>query len=266
MAGVKKMLQDAAGEIVRVVVAGVRVDARDDVPGAPPGIHDLDVVLKDGARIPVEVTMATDRAARELWNAVGRHRWVMPELDRSWSLVIRPHTRIAPLHRRIGSVLAKLEHCGIDRFNAPEPHDGAMKSVMDELARLGVRFALNSAPFGEPMVLVGTVGPGSWIDGSDICEAVEQEAAKPDNRRKLLAAGGGQLFVWIDHHAGNAHAALCGDISLPPEPPRLPQEVTGVWAARYVLGPDGNLGAGVVVRGDRDTGWHDVTKVVNDSR
>jgi hypothetical protein len=197
--------------------------------------------------------MATDQAARELDNAVAQQQWVMPELDRSWRLVVRAHTRIDAFHRRIGPLLAELERCGIRRFNAPEPHDGPMKRIMDELASLGVRYGRSATAFGEPCVFVGT-GVGGYVDASDIREAVEREAAKPDNGRKLLAADGGHLFVWIDHHAADAYAALCGDVSLPLHPPRLPQGITRVWAARYVLRPDGNPGAGVVLRGDPDKG------------
>jgi hypothetical protein len=42
----KELLQTATGELVRSALRGVAVDAR-DLPGAPDGMHDLDVLLSD---------------------------------------------------------------------------------------------------------------------------------------------------------------------------------------------------------------------------
>ena len=250
-----RVLERLGAEIVRSVLGGARVEERDGVPGAPPGIHDFDVIFADGSRLSVEVTTATDPSLRELWAAVGQQQWNLPHLRRSWGVVIRPDTSVGALHRDVGPLLAELERRGVDRFNAAEPND----TPGDELKDLGVRYA-NAVPGpGEPVVFVGTVGPANWFDGSDVCEAVEREAAKADNARKLLAAGGGELFVWVDPHASSAHAALAGDVSLPRRPPRLPAGITGIWAARSIVRPDGRAGAAVVLRGDPRTGWRDIT-------
>jgi hypothetical protein len=252
---VDTVLEGVAGEIVRRVLGGARVEERDGVPGASPGVHDFDIVFADGSRLAVEVTMATDAPRRELWAAVAQHRWTFPHLRRPWSLVIRPETRVGALHRAVGPLLAELERRGVDRFNAAEPHD----TPGGELKDLGVRYARAVRGPGEPVVLVGTVGPADYFDGADVCEAVEREAAKADNARKLHAAGGGELFVWVDPHASSAYAALSGDVSLPQQPPLLPAGVQGVWAARYIVRPDGRADAAVVLRGDPRTGWSDFT-------
>jgi hypothetical protein len=51
--------EEAAGKIVAGQLGGT-CEAR-DVPGAPDATHDLDVVLDDGSRVPVEVTSFGDR-------------------------------------------------------------------------------------------------------------------------------------------------------------------------------------------------------------
>jgi hypothetical protein len=43
--------------------------------------------------------------------------------------------------------------------------------------------------------VLGWVGDGNWSDADAVRIAVEGEAAKDDNRRKLAALGGGELFV-----------------------------------------------------------------------
>lgn len=251
-------LEDAAAEIVRQVLAGDQIKRRDGVPGAPPGIHDFDLEFADGSRVAVEVTTATDSPLRELWAAVSDRCWTFPGLQRSWSLVIRHDTRVDALHRAAGTLLAELERLGIYRVNAYEPDDARAT----KLATLGVRYARAVEESEQPIVFVGTVGLGDWYDGSDICEAVEREAAKTDNVRKLLAAGGGELFVWVDHHAANAHAALSGVVTLPTRSPRLPDAVTAVWAARCVLRPDRSIAAAVVLRGHPTAAWSDVTHLI----
>jgi hypothetical protein len=251
---VEGLLTEVAGEIARAVLDGALAVPR-DVLGGPPNLHDLDVVLRDGSTIPVEVTIATNPAVRQLWAAVGKQRWDIPGLRSSWSLDISPDTRINELRRALSPLLGELERRGVDRFNASEPHD----EPMSDLGRLGVRFAKAVRGLPEPMVLVGSVGPADFVDGSDICDAVEHEAAKTDNRNKLLAAGGGDLFVWVDPHAANAYAALSGTVSIPRRPPRLPDGINSVWAARYIMRPSGRPGAAAVLRGDPTAGWSDVT-------
>lgn len=252
---VDRMLERLAAEIVRTVLGGADVEERDGVPDALPGVHDFDVLFANGSHLAVEVTTATDPSLRELWAAVAEHHWTFSDLRWSWGLVIRPDTRVGVLHRAVGLLLAELEGRGVDRYNAAEPHDKPGRELTD----LGVRYAKAVPGPGEPVVLVGTVGPADWFDGSNVCEAVEREAAKADNCRKLLAAGAGELFVWVDPHASSAHAALSGDVSLPQRPPRLPAGITGVWAARSIVRPDGRAGAAVVLRGDPRTGWTNFT-------
>jgi hypothetical protein len=253
-------LETGAGGILRAVLGAVGVTPR-DVGGAPPGTHDFDVVLADGHVLAVEVTIVTDEVARLMWDAVAKRGWTVPGLARSWSLVLQEGTPIKALHAEVGSLLHALELVGVDRFNSREPRDDVARNAKDRLAALGVRYARSSETSGQPLVLVGTVGRGRSVGASDVNEAVEREAAKADNRRKLRAAGGGELFVWVDPHATDVHAALQNEFAyVPREPPTLPSEIRAVWVARYVFGPDGLPRAGVLLRGDA-SGWADFTSV-----
>lgn len=51
-----------------------------DIPGAPAGTHDFDILV-GGSVIALEVTSAADGATTALWEAVTRSDWLEPSLQ-----------------------------------------------------------------------------------------------------------------------------------------------------------------------------------------
>jgi hypothetical protein len=70
--------------------------------------------------------------------------------------------------------------------------------------------------------------------GERLQQAIEVEAKKNDNRRKLVASGCDErhLFVYVDRRNYLAWVALV-DGNVPEKGPSLPNEITHVWAVAH---------------------------------
>ena len=62
-----------AGRVLSGILGGTVVPR--DVPGAPPGTHDFDLVLGGGRVIAVEETISTNRQIVEFWAALHDQSW-----------------------------------------------------------------------------------------------------------------------------------------------------------------------------------------------
>lgn len=77
-----------------------------DVPGAPPGTHDFDVVLPDGRILAVEATPHADPEQFRLYAAIRQYgEWIFPELTCSWYLILDP------VATRYATSMQKPERC-----------------------------------------------------------------------------------------------------------------------------------------------------------
>lgn len=122
-------------------------------------------------------------------------------------------------------------------FRAP------VSPMPDDLKALGVveLQATGTAKSREAVVRVDPmpVDVSSGVD--DATEAVEERLAQGDNTSKLAGEWPRrELFVWIDSPS-RARSALSTYSPMPERvaaarPPRLPDEVTSVWAALFPLG------------------------------
>ena len=82
--GVLSADEEAAGTIVARYVGGTVVPR--DVPGAPDGTHDLDIVLPDGSVIAVEVTSARESKLLSIYATAFGKRWEAPNLSAHWQV------------------------------------------------------------------------------------------------------------------------------------------------------------------------------------
>jgi hypothetical protein len=128
-------------------------------------------------------------------------------------------------------VLEKAEIYRMDRAELREPGTVSADALgaMRELSRLGVRRA-SGFPETAPCITVGSSSTGNTTTAL-VNRAVEHEAQKEDNRRKLREADADEahLFVWIDSTKEQASVAMSDDC--PPQAPALPAEVTTAWVA-----------------------------------
>jgi hypothetical protein len=89
--------------------------------------------------------------------------------------------------------------------------------------------------------------------GERLQQAIEVEAKKNDNRRKLVASGCDErhLFVYVDRRNYLAWVALV-DGNVPEKGPSLPNEITHVWAVAHTRSPN-EVVVWLATRGGK---WH----------
>lgn len=210
-----------------------------DVKGASDNTRDFDIELPDRIAA-LEITSVVDEAEVAQSRALQKHQPSCPNLSRHWHLSLQPETNIRALVGRVCSLLRALELCQVDtivpdRKLDPSDPDWALENELrstpevEELRNLGVQGATSFTQ--GPAGLITTGSHSLFSTHPDlVVEAVEVEASKDDNRRKLAASGSTDrhLFVWVER---NPEAGALAFPLLPETLPRLPVEVTTVWVA-----------------------------------
>lgn len=219
-----------------------------DVPGAPPGTHDFDVVLLDGRVFAVEATLHVDRKQQELRAAIRkRGGWTFPELGSSWYLLLSPAARASELYVEIEALLGK-----ISPGFASEP-DGFQPPTGSRLHKLGVR-RVRKLPHVQPPEVICEVdddgpSPVDFPDGRTLAATVKQLAARKAQKLARANADERHLFAWIDFFE-EADLADLGRTGLPAASPDLHATVDAVWIAEA-------FSPGRVVSYTRRDGWTD---------
>lgn len=85
-----------------------------------------------------------------------------------------------------------------------------------------------------PGIRIALPADGGLVDTTLVNGAVETEALKPDNRRKLGSAGGSEkhLFVYVARTRHVVWVAVRDEVP-PSVGPQLPPEITDVWVATW---------------------------------
>jgi len=257
----KDLLEALATLVVTTILEISKVDVRD--VGQSVQVHDFDVVDQAGRTQPFEVTTAMDRGQVESLAATDRYRNELSAVAGDWTLHLQlsPTARITEISSKLPALLADLHAAGTDSFYT-ESEGPANTALGQQFAALGIVGAQGLYSPGAGGVLMGQ--PTVHYSGPDaVTAAAEAAAHSSDNRAKFAAAGGGELFVWIDaSHAG--HLAFwdpAGSTSAPA--PNLPAEVRAVWAGQIFSWTDtaGMMTAfcGGLWRAANGAGWEDLT-------
>lgn len=219
-----------------------------DVPGAPPGTHDFDVVLPDGRILAVEATLHADPDQFRLYAAIRQYgEWIFPELTCSWYLILDPAaTKVRDLHAEAGVLLSS--HPGV-----LADLDGFRPRAESRLHQLGVLGVRKLSQLHPPQV----VCEPDYFDARDldphggrtITKVIEQLADRKADKLARADADGRHLFVWIDFLQKGALADL-GYNGIPRANPRLPASVDVVWIAEA-------FSPGRVLTYARHNGWTD---------
>jgi hypothetical protein len=219
-------------------------------------IRDFDLVRADGSVEPLEVTMAADQITRHTWARVEALDRDAPTLTRAWTLGVPTSWPDAagkpkPFNARdflvtAEPLLAELERLGITEFDTARWVDGAAGAVVSQLVVLGCDLGLShEIRAGETGRIYLGSGPGGFVDPNSVAEAIEVEAAKPDNIAKLrepAIATRRHLFVVVDGSTGGAFsAANHGELG---RVPVLRSPITTAWvgastAVHVATPPDG---------------------------
>jgi NACHT domain len=200
-----------------------------DVPGAPPGTHDFDVVLPDGRVLAVEATLHTDRRQLGLHAALRQYgEWSHPELACSWYLILDPEaTQVRSLHAEAGTLLAS--HPGV-----LAGLDGFRPRADSRLYQLGVRGIRKLPQLHPPQVIcepddfdLAVLDPQN---GRTVAGVIEQLASRKAAKLARADADERHLFAWIDFFQKTTLADL-GHTGLPMASPALPAPVDAAWIA-----------------------------------
>ena len=229
--------EQVAQVVLKAALDGARLHYREDQSTS---VHDFDLVLSGGVDA-VEVTTSTDPSRRATVAAIMDARkggqFVPTHCCRKdWLVHPVSGANIDLIRRRVDEYLAAIEVDGLERFFSPVDAD-AHQSVWRIYEDLSIEGGgvLRWNPPGR--IGISTPSGGGVVGAEHFVRAIEHEAIKDDNRRKLRAATARQrhLFVYVDPHAFLPWIVLI-DQDPPATPPSLPEEVDVVWAATEAIG------------------------------
>ncbi|MFN2444412.1 MAG: hypothetical protein ABR606_02295 [Vicinamibacterales bacterium] len=214
---------------------------------------DFELTPPNGGVVPFEVTTAADRTLNQTLAAIRAHSKGGPFVQRTvakndWYVHPLPSADIRKVRRNVDGYLAKIELEGRTTFFADTDaaESPAVWAIFRDL-RIDAGDVLALRPPGR--ILIALPGQGCDVSSTYVQEAIQHEASKADNRRKLLAAGGPErhLFVYVDPNRYPAWVGLV-DERPPTVAPQLPEEVTHVWAVTTLEDHD-NLSCGARTQG-----------------
>lgn len=239
--------------IVESLVPGARMHYRLDQAA---GQHDFDLQYLDGLIVPLEVTTSTDEEVERSRAAILNTRKGGPFVPRvhckhDWDIHPLPEANINTIRATIDRYLAAIEAEGLKQFNAfTDADDSSAVSAIFQDLKIEAGRVFRWKPSGR--IGIALPGSGGLVEAEAVVHAVEAEAWKADNRRKLGTAEAPErhLFVYVDPNKYLAWVAL-RDEAPPTILPRLPAEVTDVWAATY----EGTPGCYVVWHARHGNGW-----------
>jgi len=223
-------------------------------------MYDLEVRYSDHRLGAVEVTAAADAELIEFWNLVNSPGgWRVESLVGGWSVSIEPSARVKRVLQELPNLLLSFEQTGVRDF-----HIGRSTTPSDTLARqLRVVRALQSPTdfpgsiYVTPELALDRMSGMVAENGDDLAEWVSEFLTGPaqqDVRHKLASSGAAETHAVV-LFPGFSPAPFAvtdllmrDDAPLPTIDPRLPPEITDVWAMS-------DWTAGVGFRWSRLTGW-----------
>jgi len=242
----------AAQRIVESLVVGSRMRFRNV---QSQGEHDFNLEYADGTKAVLEVTISTDEAAEATAAAITKSRHGGPFVSRGccahdWYVHPTPGARINRVRAEVSSFLAAIEAEGRREFNA-WTDSAESPGVLAILQELGVEQG-TAMKWKSPGIGIALPGDGGLVAPDLVNTAVETEASKPDNRRKLGTASPGEkhLFVYITT-ANHVVWVAVRDESPPEVGLVLPPEVTHAWVSAWA----GDGGWHVVWRARSGQSW-----------
>jgi hypothetical protein len=227
---------------ISLALPGVAVRQHDD--GSEPRMFDLEVIHDGRISAAVEVTQAADAQSTELWKLVNSDgRRIESDLEGGWHLSLLPSARARRIKAELPTLLRELEAAGVQQVRAawslnPGPFDrvatclGIADLFQGETAYPGSIYFTIAEPLEKSGGYAADTGNAlpRWLE-----EWIRQPA-QADNLEKLRRSGADErhLFVIFPGFSEAPFAVtdllFRPDAPLPTIPPRLPDEVTHLWA------------------------------------
>ncbi len=196
------------------------------------GEYDFELRYSSGDIAAVEVTASLDEPSMRTDAAIrgkraGGSAFNARECKKTWILFPLDGADIPKIRRQADSLIAGFERNGVDDIDCLRSYsDSTISNVCNELLITGARVVADA---GAQIIICHPVRGGAVGQDSAV-RAAEEEASKPDNKRKLGAAGTTErhLAVYIDARAGVPWISLT-EFQPPSVKPVLPPEITDLW-------------------------------------
>lgn len=255
MGAIETQMELAAERLVARALGGRAVTT--DVQGTS-GMRDFDVVDAAGQTLAgVEVTSIQEPQGRATHAQIDRLRQTDIGLATSWSATVHEQRFMGPITKGAARVLNELDALGVTSFDSAEDvSDPAVQHLVAQANELGMYLSRTMPRQLPPRLYCSGWGSGSVVPEA-VTAAVEFEATKPDNLKKLAAvptAAERHLFVWVHHTAWELMSALL-DPSWIILPATFPPEVDVIWIG--VATGDWNS-PDRLLRADHGNAWVDV--------
>jgi hypothetical protein len=234
-----KRTEALAKSILEAVLPGPRARYVEDQSA---GQHDFDLEYTDGRTVPLEVTAAADANIERTYAAIKDARKGGNCIQRTrsgvgWFIHPRADANINAIRENADEYLVAIEADGLNQFFAYTDAESspAVWRILEDLGIESGRVMQWKHP-GE--IRMALPGGGGLVDPHLVVVAVETEAWKVDNRRKLSSlASERHLFVEIDPNNARAWVAIRDEV--PPNAiASLPDEITHMWIAAYTGNAD----------------------------
>jgi hypothetical protein len=248
--------ENLAKAIMEVVHPGATMHFQTD---QSTGRHDFNLEYSDGGVAAVEVTTSTEQSQEATVAAITDPRKggasIKTKLcQKDWYIHPLPNANINRIRALADEYLYVIETDDLEHFfsGMDAGYHSSVDRIYNELGIESGRVARWKVP---GQIRIATPGGGGFVMPENLQKAIESEASKPDNCKKLGLADTSErhLFVYVSSLNFLAWAALIeGD--MPSEPPELPNEITDVWA---VTGA-GRKDQYVVWKATREARWQNV--------
>jgi hypothetical protein len=257
--------EEWARRCISAALGEIDVVHHDD--GSVPGMHDLEISYVDRPPGAVEVTAAADAESIELWHLVNSgERWRVPSLAGGWIVEMSPRARARGLKADLPTLLKQLEQAGYQEAGFDRRRPGLFD---DAAAALGItRLSQGGIPGSIYFTIdLASERSGGLVGdtGDPLAEWLGEWLHEPDqapNLEKLVRSGAREhhLFIMVPGFSvapfRAAYLLMENDAPLPTIPPRLPSEVTHIWAMSTWNSGDG-------MRWSPESGWKRFDKLLD---
>lgn len=245
---------------------GVAVVQHDD--GSTPRMYDLKILHDGQPPAAVEVVAAADAASIELWNIFnGGGRWQAPGIQGGWMVALDPLiARAKRIKRELPELLGQLEALGISQLRPSRRPSPLEESAVD----LGIASAGQSGT-DYPGSIYITLELSAERSGGFVADTGDalaswvgdflHEPKQRDVRDKLASSGAQErhAFIYLPGFTTAPFPAsdllLRDGAPLPHSEPRLPGEISHVWAVSTWSSGDG-------MRWSPEAAWERFAKTV----
>jgi hypothetical protein len=232
-----KYSEQIAKTVIETICVGSEMRFRCDQNTSVP---DFDLRYADGTDAVVEVTESVERTWLETTSAIQAKQEVRAKKCRySWWLHPSDGANIRKIYDHSDEYLARIELEGLREF----PFGNFSQLVTDICRDLQIQAGYALEPKPHPIIVIGYPSRGGTVSAQVFLRAIEAEANKEDNRRKLSPFGGRErhLFVYLDSRNLLPWRVVV-NCSPPPDVPSIPHEITHIWvAALHDLGREASV-------------------------